>query len=601
MLADGGAWGVRHELPFETALAFLRRKVFLLAALSVAVILYLLIALIPEEHHYQFGFKFVHDSYDWSAQTPFYPISSYTPIPTGQPLSLPTVQYAFTTDNSAAGVVRQAVLTTRRDAVKAAFVKSWNSYKQAGFRYDDLLPVTGGGTDEAGLGGWGVTLTDSLDTLWIMGLTDDFYEAAAAAVTIDYSKTNQTSINYFETVIRHLAGLLGAFDLSQQSALLEKAIELGDMLYFDYDTPNHMPPFYYNFGFAKSGKQVADTSVGSAAVASSSLEFSRLTQLTGDNKYYDAINRVTHVFNTSQNQTLLPGMWPEYVNMAYEEFTSNTFTVGANSDSIYEYLGKTFALLGGLEPLYETMYRNAMDTINSSVLFRPQLPDQADILFPGSVYVSSSGVSLTAESQHLSCFIGGMFALGGKLFGIDEHVTLAEKLAQGCVWAYNAFPAGIMPEIFDMLSCDSLDPCAWNEEVWGVEGNSSLPKGFTSIPNEEYLLRPEAIESVFYMYRITGNAEWQDIAWSMFQAIQKSTETSLAFSSIQSVLTNDTVKTNSMESFWLAETLKYLYLIFSPPDLISLDEFVLNTEAHPFRRPLPSSANTIPITHTQGT
>jgi len=42
---------------------------------------------------------------------------------------------------------------------------------------------------------------------------------------------------------------------------------------------------------------------------------------------------------------------------------------------------------------------------------------------------------------------------------------------------------------------------------------------------------------------------------------------------------------DEMESFWLAETLKYFYLLFSTPDVISLDDWVLNTEAHPFRRP----------------
>ncbi|KAI0017480.1 glycoside hydrolase [Xylariomycetidae sp. FL0641] len=88
------------------------------------------------------------------------------------------------------------------------------------------------------------------------------------------------------------------------------------------------------------------------------------------------------------------------------------------------------------------------------------------------------------------------------------------------------------------------------------------------------------------MYRMTGNEEYQEIAWRMFEAIRKATETELAFSAIADVTVDgaSTVKLDSMESFWFSETLKYFYLIFSPPDLISLDEYVLNTEAHPLKR-----------------
>ncbi|KAI8629653.1 glycoside hydrolase family 47 protein [Xylariaceae sp. FL1651] len=587
MLIEDVAWQTRNQ-PHDAMIAIFRRKTRIVVALALIVLLYLLVGLIPEKHNTLFGFTYVHDSYDWSKQKLFYPVSEYTPLPTGRPRSLPKVQYAFEKDKSPAGVAREAVLTSRRNEVKDAFMKSWNGYKNVGFGYDELLPVSGKGQDVAGFGGWGATLVDSLSTLWIMDLKDDFYEAAAAAVTIDYSKTEDTSCNYFETTIRHLGGLLGAFDLSKETALLEKAVELGDMLYMAYDTPNRMPGFWLDFKDAKTGKQVAGNHDPSASVASSSLEFTRLTQLTGNNKYYDAINRVTRVLDDWQNRTRLPGMWPTYFDLQQEELDGdNSFTLGALADSLYEYLPKTFALLGGLEPVYEKLYRGAMETAIEHVLYRPKLPDQADILFPGNVYVSDLGPRLTAESQHLSCFAGGMFGLGGKLFQIPEHVTIGEKVTKGCVWAYDAMPAGIMPEIFNLINCETLEPCAWNEEEWELIGATSLPKGFKNARDPRYLLRPEAIESVFLMYRMTGDAEYQEMAWRMFQAIRKATETDLAFSSIESVKTTDTVKTDSMESFWLAETLRYFYLVFSSPDLINLDEFVLNTEAHPLRRPVP--------------
>lgn len=87
------------------------------------------------------------------------------------------------------------------------------------------------------------------------------------------------------------------------------------------------------------------------------------------------------------------------------------------------------------------------------------------------------------------------------------------------------------------------------------------------------------------MYRITGDPTWMDKGWRMFEATVAATRTELANSAIDSVLSKSPQRSDEMESFWIAETLKYYYLLFSEPDVISLDEWVLNTEAHPFRRP----------------
>ncbi|KAI2638516.1 glycoside hydrolase family 47 protein [Xylaria nigripes] len=588
MLAEDVPWQLRYHQPDIATSFIVRRKSYLAVSAPLIVLLYLLVGLVPEKHNVLWGFAYVRDSYDWSKQELFYPVSNYTPLPTGQPRLLPPVQFDFKEDKSPEGVAREAVLASRRNEVKNAFLKSWNSYKKVGFGYDEVMPVSGVGHNEPGFGGWGATLVDALSTLWIMDLRDDFHEAAATAVTIDYSKTKDTSCNYFEITIRHLGGLLGAYDLSRETALLEKAVELGDMLYMAYDTPNRMPGAWLDFKDAKRGNQKAGNHDPSASVASSSLEFTRLSQLTGNDKYYDAIDRVARVLDQWQNKTKLPGMWPTHLDLRNEELDEDSsFTVGALADSLYEYLPKTFVMLGGLEPVYEKMYRSAMDTIIKHILFRPKLPDQADILFAGNSDVSDLGPRLIAEGQHLSCFVGGMFGLGGRIFQIPEHVAIGERITKGCVWAYDAMPAGIMPEVFNLIDCQSLEPCEWNQDEWEIEGDTSLKPGFVDAKDPRYLLRPEAIESVFLMYRITGNAEYQEMAWRMFQAIRKATETDLAFSSIDSVRVTETVKSDSMQSFWLAETLRYFYLTFSSPDLVNLNEFVLNTEAHPLRRPHP--------------
>lgn len=104
------------------------------------------------------------------------------------------------------------------------------------------------------------------------------------------------------------------------------------------------------------------------------------------------------------------------------------------------------------------------------------------------------------------------------------------------------------------------------------------------------LRRPEAIESVWYMYRITGDTAWQDKGWRMFESIIAATQTADGHSAIKDVLVPKPFFSNEMESFWLAETLKYFYLLYSSPDVISLDDWVLNTEAHPFRRPDASAS-----------
>ena len=98
--------------------------------------------------------------------------------------------------------------------------------------------------------------------------------------------------------------------------------------------------------------------------------------------------------------------------------------------------------------------------------------------------------------------------------------------------------------------------------------------------------RPEAIESLFILYRITGDETLLEDAWTMFRAIEKHTRTEYGNAALRNAMRDPPDKMDAMESFWTAETLKYFYLIFSEdPDLISLDEWVFNTEAHPFRRP----------------
>ena len=219
-----------------------------------------------------------------------------------------------------------------------------------------------------------------------------------------------------------------------------------------------------------------------------------------------------------------------------------------------------------------------------------------------------------------------------------------------------------MAEAFKMLPCDFVDTnetnidtengdhkpptslvqkqCKEDPSVWEPETYTdpitnatsiiprALPPGFLRTVNSAYFLRPEAIESVFYMYRITGDDHWRDVGWSMFRAIQEYTWAPYGHAAIADVFQpvdekgflrvapsvpgpmgvstpatdggngdkgsmigksrtassrSRPTQKDEMESFWFGETLKYFYLLFAEPSLVSLDEFVLNTEAHPFR------------------
>jgi mannosyl-oligosaccharide alpha-1,2-mannosidase len=488
--------------------------------------------------------RLVKSGFDWGKLPHHFPVSSMIPLPTGKPTSQPKIQHDFVSES----VITRARLDSRRLEVRKAFQKCWNNYKKYAWMRDELTPLTGHGKDT--LGGWAATLIDSLDTLWIMGLKEDFKEAVEAVATIDWANTTSTSANIFETTIRHLGGLLAAYDLSHERVLLIKAVELGNMLYAGFDTPNRMPGFWVDFEKAKNGGLTADDNQASASPCSLSVEFTRLSQLTGNPKYYEAITRITLLLEKHQNLTRLPGMWPAFIDMRNQDFhQDNFFTVGAFADSLYEYLPKMHALLGGLDSVYEKIAKQSLATVKKHILFRPMLPDEADILFAGDVRVDQDGhPKMNAEGQHLSCFIGGMFALSGRLFEMEEYVNIGAKLTQGCIWAYNAFPTGIMPEQFNMLPCETLSGCEWDEERWKKDGSKSLPKGFKDARSLAYLLRPEAIESVFIMYRITGRREYQDAAWKMFQAIMKVTETEFGNAAINDVtVTGPTTKKDSME------------------------------------------------------
>lgn len=230
--------------------------------------------------------------------------------------------------------------------------------------------------------------------------------------------------------------------------------------------------------------------------------------------------------------------------------------------------------MNGQTDQYFRMYRTALASASEHHFFRAKTPGNQKLIFTGDVYSSDGKPSLRTNVQHLGCFVGGMVGLGARINNSPSELETAIQLTDSCVWAYQNTATGIMPEIFSVKKCpDDDSSCDWTDED---ASQSDKHRGFTGIPDTSYQLRPEAIESVFIMYRITGDPIWQEKGWAMFQAIIKYTTTELANARLKDV-TNavNPEKTDQMESFWLAETLKYFFLLFSEPDLVSLDDFVL--------------------------
>lgn len=218
-----------------------------IAALSVVFVFVTLYYLMNQQYTWNYGYTpYIpqspkHSNQDgkihWSKLPERYPVTSYIPLPTGRSAEIPVVQ---ATQPKEAPEQREERLK-RRDAVKASFAHSWDGYKKHAWLRDEVAPITGQWKDT--FGGWAATLVDSLDSLWIMGMKEDFELAVRASREIDFTTTDAKDINVFETTIRYLGGFLAAYDISgaKYPLLLSKAVEVGELLMSCFDTPNRMP------------------------------------------------------------------------------------------------------------------------------------------------------------------------------------------------------------------------------------------------------------------------------------------------------------------------------------------------------------------------
>ncbi|XP_022721372.1 mannosyl-oligosaccharide 1,2-alpha-mannosidase MNS1-like isoform X2 [Durio zibethinus] len=416
----------------------------------------------------------------------------------------------------------------RREKVKEAMIHAWSSYEKYAWGNDELQPQSMNGVNS--FGGLGATLIDSLDTLYIMGLDEQFRRAREV-----------------------VGGLLSAYDLSGDKVFLEKARDIADRLLPAWDTPTGIP--YNVINLAHGNAHNPGWTGGESILADSGteqLEFIALSQRTGDPKYQEKVEKVIVALNKTFPAD---GLLPIYINPDRGTGSYSTITFGAMGDSFYEYLLKVWIQGNKTSSVkfYRDMWEISMKGLLS--LIRRSTPSSFAYI------CEKNGDSLTDKMDELACFAPGMLALGSSGYGPGEakkFFSLAEELAWTCYNFYQSTPTKLAGENYFFNSGQDMSVgTSWN------------------------ILRPETIESLFYLWRLTGNKTYQEWGWNIFQAFEKNSRIESGFVGLKDV--NTGVKDNMMQSFFLAETLKYLYLLFSPPTVIPLDEWVFNTEAHPLR------------------
>lgn len=413
--------------------------------------------------------------------------------------------------------------------VKAAQF-AWQGYMQYAKGYDALKPISKTGEN------WyhtslQMTPIDAFDTFTLMGLKTEADEAKG----LIFSNLNfdiDMEVQLFEINIRLLGGLLSAYELDGDERFLKMAEDLCKRLLPAFNTKTGMPYRYVNL---KTGT-LRDSLNNPAEIGTCLLEFCRLTQLTGDSTYHKtAMKAVMEIYNRRSSIDLIGTI----INVTNGEWVKPECQIGARLDSYFEYLYKNWLLTGDKKCLEAwEIHRKAIekymitDTPNGSFLTRVDM---------------NTGKETRSYYGALDAFYAGLLALSG-------DVPTAQKIQKGNYYMWTRF--NIEPEVFDFKKDSIIYP--------------------------SYPLRPENIESCFYLYRKTHDSQYLTMGKRMTNDIIERCKTEAGFGAVKNVTTLEL--DDSMESFFFAETLKYSYLLFAPEDKLNLGKFVFNTEAHPMRK-----------------
>ncbi|KAB5593643.1 Mannosyl-oligosaccharide alpha-1,2-mannosidase [Ceratobasidium theobromae] len=503
-----------------------------------------------------------------------------------------TLLLSFITAISALGIQKPGIILppeapTRAKEAIDIFTAAYRDYKAYAWGNDSLAPLSRTFTNDRN--GWGATIVDSMSTMKIMGLTDLFEEAVRFSSKIDFSQSKTSDkVSLFESTIRYLAGLISAYELGgkrkEDWVLISRARELGDKLVHAWVGLNDFP--YNNIDFA-TNQPVVETS-GIAVAGTLVLEWSKLTDYTGNKTYRELAEKSMRRVGT--NNSPLPGLPAQGIDPTTGQPIGDYITWGGGSDSYFEYLIKYGRLTNNASPEWTSRWLTAVD---SSIRYLAQVAVNTDV--PNLLYLGDYTKGRVRHiSGHLACFHGGNWIMGGRLTGNDTIVQYGLRLTDACWNSYEKTATKIGPEIFAYIGPGSDGNWNGDEEPPSDEDLKFYKQnGFYVYGGYSYYdLRPEVLEaqSNFYAWRATGDIKYFNRAVSGLESIKKYCSPGVGVAGIWDVRKTNSGYIDETESFFFAEVMKYIYLTFVDPEIINLDKYVFNTEAHPFEAPtaLPS-------------
>lgn len=444
-----------------------------------------------------------------------------------------------------------------REEVREMFQHAYDSYLKYAYPYDELRPLSCDGVDT--WGSYSLTLIDALDTLAIMGNYTEFNRVVETVL----QKQNfdaDINVSVFETNIRIIGGLLSAHLLSHKTGiklepgwpcngpLLRLAEDVAQRLIAAFDTTTGMPYGTINL---RSGVPPGETTVTcTAGVGTFIIEFGTLSRLTGDPLYeevaYNALKALYHHRSPI-------GLLGNHIDIMTGRWTAQDAGIGGGVDSYFEYLVKGAILLE--KPELMSMFREARLAIDKYL--------KKDDWYVWATMLR--GHVTLPVFQSLESYWPGLLSLIGES---DTAMRIIHNYHS--VWRQYGFT----PEVYN------------------------LGTGEASSSRESYPLRPELIESIMYLYRETRDPILLQMGEDILRSIQHSARTQCGYATIKDV--RDHRKEDRMESFFLSETTKYLYLLFDPDNfihnpgvrgtvintpngecIVDVGGYIFNTEAHP--------------------
>ena len=414
--------------------------------------------------------------------------------------------------------------------VRAEFLHAWRGYQQHAWGHDDLRPLSKKPHDWYGEPLL-TTPVDALSTMVLMGLDREAAETRAYVVK-HLSFDRDIYVQNFEITIRHLGGLLSAYQLTRDRRLLALAEDLGRRLLPAFDSPTGIP---YRFVNLRTGK-VRGEVTNPAEAGTLLLEFGTLARLTRRPVFYERAKRaLTEVYRRRSPL----GLVGSRINVETGAWASTDSHLGGGIDSYYEYLLKCWLLFGDED--CRRMWREGVAAVNK------YLADEVEgELWYGHADMHTGRRTATRFGA-LDAFFPAVLALSGDL-------TRARRLQASA---------------FKMWTAHGIEP-----EGWDYRARKVLSPG--------YPLRPEIVESAYYLHRLTRDPEYLSMGARMFEDFVRHCRTEAGYASLKSVVTKE--QADEMQSFLFAETFKYFYLLFAPPAALDFRRVVFNTEAHPLRR-----------------